>query len=203
MLNPEYISFDPGPHTYTDTRTGQIVPSVTQILQVLGGYEGVDRAVLQYAGQRGSAIHAACELYNQDDLDYDGLDPMLRRYVDGWIQFRKDTGFKPEISEAITYNPDYGYAGTIDCLGKMPDQNNVLIDIKTQSVPSPLKWGLQLAGYMESFAVNERPQSQAVVHLRGDGRYSYYKLSDYRYWKRFRACLEVYNIKKEMEQEGI
>ena len=65
----ERFTFDPIEHIYRFD--GQRVPSVTQILEPLIDYSGVPNGVLQYAADRGTAVHLATEFYDDGDLDED------------------------------------------------------------------------------------------------------------------------------------
>ena len=61
MVKPEII-FDEATHTYLVD--GEEVPSVTTILQPLSmrSYSAVNPSVLEYARNRGKAIHEAVEM---------------------------------------------------------------------------------------------------------------------------------------------
>lgn len=200
MLNPDCIEFFESGHRYIDTTIGREIPSVTQILSEVGRYKDIDRDVLMHAGQRGTYVHQACMLYDDGDLDRESLDHALKAYVDGWVKFRSDTGFVPSQSEMVVYNPNDLYCGRIDVIGEYPDKRRALIDIKTQSVADPDMWGMQLAAYAEAISINEGIKERAVVHLRGDGGYSYYTLNDYRYWKWFKVVMNFYNLKLELSK---
>src|SRR5690348_16409857 len=85
------LLFEPDNHVYTVN--GIVVPSVTQILEPLVDFSKIPAAVLEYAKLRGEAVHLACELYDQNDLDIDNLDTVIVPYLEAWIKFKADTGF--------------------------------------------------------------------------------------------------------------
>lgn len=200
MLNPECIEFREEGHRYIHKPTGRDIPSVTQILGILDTYKGIDKSVLNYAAERGRAVHTACQLWDEDDLDLGSLDPVIRPYVHGWIMFRDDTGFKrfPGRSECMIFHEHLGYAGRFDCIGEYPDKTTDMPDIKTQSDPTPDYWGMQLAAYAEALPADECPKRRSVVHLRDDGTYRYYKLNEPHHWRRFKVVFNYFNLRQEL-----
>lgn len=162
------IQFDPSTHTYT--LNGVVVPSVTQILRECGIID-----TSRYApgsAERGTAVHLACQLHDENDLDEASLDPQIVPYLEGWRRFIKECAFEPQSIEQIVVSGTYGYAGTLDRTGLLYGRPAIL-DIKSGS-PEP--WAsLQLAGYAE--ALGEPNRRRLAVHLPGDGTY---RLHEYR-----------------------
>lgn len=138
------IEFDPVAHAYRVD--GRPVASVTQILgAVLGNdFERIDAAVLADAMARGTAVHYACELDDGNDLDYDGLHPRVRPYVDQYRRFKVESGATILAVERQLYNAAYNYVGTSD-RKMIVNRKRATVDIKT-GVKSP-KAALQTAGY--------------------------------------------------------
>jgi hypothetical protein len=202
VLNPDCIAYRDDLHTYTHKPTGMILPSVSQIPGVLGGYEGISPAVLQYAADRGTAVHLAAQLHDEGDLDEATVDPLILPYLSAWILFRQDTGFKPTLREALVYHDALMFCGRFDMVGTFPSGDTALLDIKTQRIPTPDKWGMQLAAYAEAAKPDCAPKTRAVVHLLPDGNYRYYKLDGHIHWKRFKVCLDFFNLKRELEING-
>lgn len=150
---------------------GNQIPSVTQILKMAGLSNGV---VDEVAAMRGKMVHSACEFYDEGDLDEAQLDPLIVPYLEGWKQFRKDTGLKMELIEKKLYSY-LGFAGTIDRFSR-----GMLIDIKSGGVD----WvtGLQLAGYEELIMCNfEEFKNYRIkkftVQLTDEGKY---KMTEYK-----------------------
>lgn len=199
MLNPDCIEYRDDTHTYIHKPTGQTLQSVSQITGVLGGYEGIDPHVLRYAANRGTAVHLAAQLHDEGDLDESTVDETIIPYLSSWITFRDVTGFNPTLREALVFHEQLHYCGRLDMIGSFPNGDTALIDIKTQRNPTPDKWGMQLAAYAEAAKPEENPKYRAVVHLLPDGGYRYYKLDGHLYWKRFRVCLDFFNLKREIE----
>lgn len=85
----------------------------------------------------GTATHRAIELYNKGTLDLETLDADLRPRLDAWIDFLKNTGFKPKESEKSVYNFNLRVAGTLDVLGDFPDGAEGIVEVKSGNVA---KW---------------------------------------------------------------
>src|SRR5690606_20318453 len=85
------LIFEPDNHEYR--HRGVVVPSVTQILGSLVDMSAIPQDKLEYARARGQAVHLACELYDQDDLDMASLDEVIVPYLEAWIKFKKEAGF--------------------------------------------------------------------------------------------------------------
>src|SRR2546430_413548 len=97
---------------------GRSIPSVTQVLS-LSGISDVSRIpphILERAAAIGTAVHVACELLDQDDLDLDSVDPLLAGYVLAYQKFRAESGFAPELIEhrAVGIVSGLRYGFTVD-----------------------------------------------------------------------------------------
>jgi len=105
---------------------------------------------------RGKYVHLATALYDNDNLDEDTLDPLIRNFWSQWVAFRESTGFVPDLVETRGYNSRYGYAGTLDRTG-MLNGNKILLDIKTSKTKHKLSKAvkLQTAAYSELDNVKE------------------------------------------------
>lgn len=168
------LQFDPGPHVYRFG--GQVVPSVTQILEAIcDEFSRVDKATLALAQARGTAVHTATELHDLDLLDRDSLDPALAGYLESWIHFVSVYRFEPDLIEEQVCHPVYGYAGTLDRLGQLTwnrRRRTALIDIKS-GVPMDVT-GIQLAAYgmaLKKWLYSApRPSIRLGVYLDADGK---------------------------------
>ena len=148
------IYFDPDTHIYLVD--GQEVPSVTSILEPLHrSYGKVNPAVLEYAANRGKAVHEACEL-----IDY-GLEPEVYPEIEGYVRAYLDflQVYRPNWThvEHIVYH-DYGkYIGTLDRAGYLNGTEFAIVDIKTSQ---PTKEALvsvclQTEAYAHAYALQE------------------------------------------------
>lgn len=167
MLSNLNIQFDEELHRYSVG--GRSVPSVTQILRGVGIID--DRWFKSPHATRGTYAHKACHFYDENDLDFETLDDIVKPYVEGYINFRETSGFKPTLIEKIVFDPYSWYAGMLDRTGILNGEA-VLIDIKTGSLPG---WvGLQTAGYLKALQneIGPVPHKRFALQLKSDGKYN-------------------------------
>jgi len=168
------INFDSELHQYTDSETGVIIPSVTQILTESGIIN--NKFYTTEARDRGSAVHELCERYIKG-IRYDAEGRFLAslEYVNAfalWCQDKKPYAIKTEcrINHAINGKR---YCGTFDLLAVIAGKRT-LIDIKTGA---KAKWHvLQNAAYsMASMDTGDRvnPDQCATLYLCKDGKYKF------------------------------
>ena len=122
------IFFDEATHTYLVD--GVEMPSVTEILKPLHrSYAKVNPSVLEYAKNRGKAVHEALEL-----VDY-GADPEVSPEIIGYLNAYQEWAqiYKPNWTgvEQIVYSEDEGFIRTLDRIGTLNGTEFALVDIKT------------------------------------------------------------------------
>ena len=190
------LQFDAELHQYT--LDGQILPSVTQVLEACGvvDYSYLPPATRRMALGRGSAVHSATQFDDEGDLDETLLDDELVPYVAAWRRFRIETGFAPLLIEHRNHHPKYGYAGTLDRLGIFPDGTKAVLDIKTNSSEG---WvALQLAAYC-GFFESPRAYRRICVEVHKDATYRLIEFPSANYaadFGRFLACVTVYCLQQ-------
>lgn len=174
----------------------QRVPCVTDILEDTGiiDFGMVKQRHLDFGMERGSIIHLACALFDEDDLDWDTVAEEAMPYVKAWERFTKDTGFKPLIIESSRYSEQFVFAGTPDVAGTLSGRK-VLIERKSNTVPKYTP--LQLAAY-QHLLKDEGPFAERYgIALCDNGKY---KLSnpyiDPNDFAVFTCALAVYKWKK-------
>lgn len=144
------LLFDEERHEYR--LNGVLVPSVTQILNEIlpGALDGIPTEVLAAARDRGIAVHKACELDDQGELDEANLHEEIVPYLLAWRKFVLHTAFRMQVGiELRLGHAALGYAGTVDRVGTFGRTSQfVIVDIKT-GAPSSLRTGLQTAAYAE------------------------------------------------------
>jgi len=142
------LTFDEEKHEYF--WKGVYVPNVTRILGGITDYSMIDPEKLAIAQAKGKAIHRAIE------LDCKGQLASIPDWMEGawakWQAFKEASGFEMLGSEVQFYNGHFGYAGTMDLVGRMPraatGNDCVLIDVKRSFMAGPAI-GLQLAAYQD------------------------------------------------------
>jgi hypothetical protein len=148
VAGPSRLDFEPQTHTYRVD--GQIVPSVTRLLDEAGltvDYTAVPYRVREHARQRGLHVDSACDLYDEGDLDWASVHPECVGYVESWARFCAEEGYEPVVGQVPLYHP-LGFAGTADSFGRLNGQW-VVLERKATARMSPL-YGLQLAGYSQA-----------------------------------------------------
>jgi ATP-dependent exoDNAse (exonuclease V) beta subunit len=173
--------------------------SVTKALK-LAGLIDVSHSS-QEAMDRGTAIHAACEYWDQDDLDVTGMPEFIRPYLDGWIKFRKEFPCQIEAVEKQIDHDTYHYSGRVDRIVRT-DSRFCILDIKSGQ---PAPWhALQSAAYAAAVAKQsgEVVGKRLAVYLNDDGSYKLVEHTDRTDWNVFAAALAVANWKRNHNLEG-
>jgi len=185
------LQFDASTHTYT--LAGRKLPSVSEIIRPLQDFSNVPADVLAAACQFGQNVHAACDLYNREQLDWDSLDPSLEPYVRAWASFLEDTGAVVIASECRVYHDQLGYAGTPDIILAWGPRT-VIPDLKaTAAVPRTV--GIQTVAYAKAYARMHgcREPERYCIHLQ-DGKYRSHKRTDPADWSMFLSCLNIWKF---------
>ena len=192
---PAALTFDEAKHEY---RVGGIrLPSVTEILEAVGviDYSYLPMSTRDWALERGSNVHLATQLNDEGDLDESTLGE-LEPYVAAWRQFKAETGFFHTAFEQRVHSQKFGYAGTLDRIGRIQGQD-ALVDIKTTRAE---KWvRLQTAAYTGTFD-EPRRYLRGSIELHADGTYRaiWFPSGDFqRDFAQFLACLTVYQLQAE------
>ena len=186
------LEFNESTHTYT--LNGVIVPSVTSVLSILNGYEGIPLQTLQRAAERGTAVHKATELSDLGELDYGSLDDEISGFLLGWHKFLDDK--KPELVavEKQVYHPSLRYAGTLDRELVLDGKLSVL-DIKSSYKLMPAT-APQTAAYAEASNAHRKAKSDHIknrygLRLTADGNYELQQYKDATDMNVFLSCLNV------------
>ena len=176
---------------------GNKLPSVTHILQDAGiiDLSGIPFSRLEAAREFGSAVHLACQLYDQDNLNEKTLDHNLRPYLDAWNKFKEDTGFVIIENENPICSPKYRFAGTPDRVGRLDCLT--IVDIKSTAELSPAI-GIQTAGYQIAWneTHEEKVKKRIAVLLQPDGKYRIQVYKDKSDTNLFLSALSIYNWKQ-------
>ncbi|MSR15332.1 MAG: hypothetical protein EXR86_12370 [Gammaproteobacteria bacterium] len=153
------LTFDPQAHVYRVD--GEVVPSVTQILEHAGMISAFCKDPL--AAERGSRVHEACALLAQNQLDLATLDERIMGYVLSYAAFLGAASNWTLIRvEQRVFEPLHQYAGTYDALF-----HGWLIDLKSGG---PAKWhALQLAAYHHAARLDPRFK-RATLYLDSTGK---------------------------------
>jgi hypothetical protein len=214
MLSAADLLYDPETHT-SRAPDGRPVPHVTAILDALGltaDYEALQRMGSRQAQHvrlgraRGSAVHADCHAYDENDLDPDESHPLVRPYLEAWAEFRAAKGARPLAREKYVFHSGLWYCGTLDGLFDISGRV-VLVDIKTGE-PEEAAAHLQTVAYQLAWEtdpaatpIDERWSVQLIP-----GRRVPFRIIDYSSrpeagldaWK-WQACLCVYGEQRRRQ----
>lgn len=199
MTVPATTRFEFNETLHKYTVDGVEVPSVTQILSSAGlvDYAGISQETLRYAAERGTAVHLACQFYDEEDLDPESLDLQVAKYVAAWRQFRLKHDFEILGSEQMHLGELNGlqFGMTIDRLIEWRGRRAIL-DIKCSSRIH--RWcGVQTAGYaigLESHGTAAQRLSlyrRLIVQLKPNCTYELYDCEDTEDGEIFAAALAI------------
>lgn len=196
---------------------GRLVPSVTQVLRATGvsvdfeqlrSMSDATRKAVDAKRDIGIALHSDAWAFDDDDLDWQTVDPRVEPYLRAWATFRANTGIIPLTRERRLFHPTYGYAGTLDGIflatsGPL-EGKRVLIDLKVGD-PAHAAAHLQTAAYEAAYLAEHADESidaRWAVQLCPD-RQIPYRITAYspnperpdawRDLQKFLACLTVYH----------
>jgi len=190
---PEII-FSEAEHIYLVD--GMEVPSVTTILKPLTdrGYGKVNPSVLEYAANRGRAVHEALEVYDLGgELE---VVPETEGYIRAYLEWEQI--YRPRWTgvEQIVYSVGDKYIGTLDRIGTLNGSEFAIVDLKTST---PTKEALvsvccQTAAYAMAYTEqSEKPLKFAEtikrygLFLKADGSYRLLDCEEYEEAYMFRS----------------
>lgn len=177
LIDRDEIIFSEEDHTYT--MRGKHYISVTGVFKdTLGDpFASVPEDRLEFARQRGIAVHAAMALLVRGKLDWKTVDPRIEGYVRAGERFERECPGKSMYVEKRMVIPEMELAGTPDVVRFIRGHRS-LVDYKTgQQMTKRAK--LQTAGYkkMHNFKFPYFPISKRFgLRLQVD---SYYKLVEH------------------------
>lgn len=185
------LTFDEAKHYYRVN--GKFIWSVSHYLTPIRNqvYGDIDRAVLDAAAARGTAIHFAIELYNAYGAIEisDEYRPYLNAYID-WFKEKQPTDI---YEERRVYHPTYWYAGTGDLICSISGET-WLVDYKAVADLKKFLIAPQLSAYAKAWeAHGVQIDRAASLHLKKDGTYAFdeYPIQDS--FNTFLECMSVQN----------
>lgn len=165
------IEFNEETHTYTIN--GIRLPSVTQIIADAGLYGDIVAFFTDYNRDRGSNVHKIIQWHLSKELDEDTVGIAERPYFDAWLRFESEANFVSEKYEKIMFDTKYGFAGTVDHVGKL-NKWPCLIDTKTGTMTPAT--AIQLAGY--EILANHPGIKRFGLQLMNTGKYKLIEFKD-------------------------
>ena len=158
------FTYDDDAHVYT--LNGAVLPSNTRILEAGGitSYDDVPQERLEYAKNRGKAVHRAVQLYLEGTLDRSALHPDISPYLMGFERFLELTRFEANIVERPIYSKQWRFATTPDLIGQFPKNppTNSIVEIKTTAAsvnPGRIQTAGQLLATTEYYAPDAKVEN--------------------------------------------
>lgn len=171
---------------YRHKETGRTYPRVTSIIP--DGYKGAPEDAMQEGRIRGTFVHDATALLDQDNLDWDSVPDKYLPYIRAWERAKEELDIRivPGTIERTMVSHIYGFAGTVDRVITFGNLLTITVpDIKTgDHVDKKMRalWGLQTAGYTILYREAERlirgKVNRVVIQLHSTGRYRLELLDD-------------------------
>jgi hypothetical protein len=184
------LVFDEKSHTYN--LNGIILPSITQILSGVGIIKNQEFFTPESA-ERGKAVHEACLLFLENNLDSDSLHWLISPYVNAFKDFVRESKFtaKLDLCERPLASSELGFAGTPDLVGMM-NARSCIVELKTGNESHS---HIQTAGQRMLIhkTTMHRIEDRYRVRLYEDGKYRLKKYGDYRDEQVMAAAVIVYN----------
>lgn len=164
------IEFSTGPegadHIYTVD--GREVACVSDVVDIVcgpaantGGYV-VDESIMDAAAEKGTLIHEALRLADDDDLDWSSVDSEIGGYCEAWEEWVVHSGFVVDKIEEPVYSSELDIAGTPDVRGWTND-GYAVVDRKSGAGGFQWRHEIQMGGY--HLIVPEDVDQIIVVHL--------------------------------------
>ena len=197
-FNDPKLTFDHDKHLYF--YDGVIVPNTTRLLQDYGliDFSHVPLARLNYKRDLGTAVHYACFLLDENNLDESTLHPEIVPYVNAYKKFMEITGFEPRFSELKLYSKKWRFATTLDRQGpfewERKEQESV-IELKCtwEMYPST---GPQTASHkivVEENFPEIKIKKRFGLQLKENGNYEIHPLTDPQDENTFLACVVLHH----------
>lgn len=196
------ITLDEQKNVYV--HAGQSYARVSTILQATGVIDA--QWYTEEGALRGTYVHEACALYDKQDLHWESLDDKIKPYVEGYINFRKDsnekfTDFVGNMEKSF-FSAKHRVAGTPDRIvfegGKV--KRTAILDIKTGDSAFV---GVQTAAYEAIFREQTGFGLCAInrycVRLFNTGKYKLIPLVDGNDRTIWQSAVNVYRFKNPLK----
>ena len=181
------------------------LPSVTRILQAVGlspDFSFVKEETLKRARARGAALHLAIRYHHKGTLDESTLHAEIEPGFRAYLAFVKATEHVPIASELELVHPQWNYIGHPDRIGWC-NGKRVIVDYKYTAGFDKEYVRLQLAGYRllwDATHPRELIDQTLGLHLKRDGFFAIYDLTDNEGQQDFLAAVVIY---RALERRGV
>jgi len=179
---------------------GVKIPSVTQVISSMGfsDFSKVNPEKLEWASNRGKAVHETCRLFDMGILDFTTVGLEIIPYLNAWKKFKEGFNVEllPEWIENRSVCEKYRFGFCTDRVAKIYNKFGV-IDLKTSETPSPVA-GLQTSGYKIGVEQETKLKIQFrwAIHLGSDGNFKLQEYTDPAEESIFLMALQCHNWKE-------
>lgn len=193
LTGGDLLSFNEGWHQYKNLE-GEVVPSVTQILDVAGVYKN-KRFFTEEGRDRGSKVHKIAEaVFTDQEIE---IPKAFQGYFEALMDFKSASPIQIKFTEKKLYHPLDGFCGTVDLIGELKASGEkALIDIKSGQPDQST--GLQLGGYS---ILLDRERAEFVkryaLHINKNGKYRLEPYLEDEWVRHFYSAWDLYQWKKK------
>lgn len=196
---PAGFRFDPVEHRYYVEDVEW--PGVTRALEEckLVDFSMVPWAVLMAAQQRGTWVHDALHMLDDDELG--SVPDNLAGYIEAYKRFKVETRFTPTLVERFVCDATYRWAGRLDRVGffenKHGGHDDAVVDFKSGLVLPAHR--IQLVAYASGLP-EPRKYRRVTLGLEADGSYRVHEYDPQSYGNdlnTFRAAVALWHWKKQ------
>lgn len=131
--------------------------------QLVDMLKGVPWSQRDQAAVKGTDVHGLAErLLHGEEVD---VPDHLSGYVTACVRFLDDYRVEPVVSEVTVASRRYGYCGTLDLVGRLPDGRIPIADWKTARSGLWPETALQLAAYANAEVYLDGDEEKPVADL--------------------------------------
>ena len=143
MSNVALLTYDAEKHEYRIG--GHKAPGITTILSCMGYYKG-EQFYTERSRGKGTAVHRACYLLDEhcpeattvdEALEVLDLDERLIPYMQGYLDWKRESGFIPQRHEFQVCSAKLNIASTPDLYGAFPLLGGGVVELKTWKAAPP------------------------------------------------------------------
>lgn len=163
--------FDAENHSYIALDTGEVIPSITQLIKAAGLVD--DRYYTEESRHRGTVVHQLTADYDLGALDSSRVTSPYRGYLLAHVKAMDTIRPTWEHIEVAAVHPTLRFAGRLDRAGTIYGASS-LLDEKT-GVPCPshaLQTALQAILAAPTFHLPPEALQRYTLYLKADGRFS-------------------------------
>ena len=178
---------------------GVRVPNVTSIISDLTSYDMIDKAKLEIARQKGTAVHKMVEIWSKNEMDNFEIPEWMHPVYAQWLKFVADTGIKVIASEKRCYHHQFRYATTLDLAVTMRHKEGLgIVEVK-RSFMAGKAIGIQTAAQAAAWESEggDKIQWRGALKINETSNYRFEDHEDKKDFTNFLACLMHYNLLKE------